>query len=248
MTTINKKENINFAICISTYKRKNGNTLFYLTRCLDSVLKQTYKNWKLYVYGDKYEDENEFNKILSQIPQDKLVKHNMNIDLERQSLTGHKLWATGGINTMNTMRQQALDDGFEWICHLDDDDFWHHERLSTINQMLNIFPEACFITNYSTWNGTLLPALKQYNIHYNNLPIHGGCCIHSTFIMNKRFLKDNRMKNIYEYKENEELEAGDWQTLENLKKYLINNPSEKILFIPSVLTFHPKEGESKEIK
>ena len=233
-----ESNDITFAICIATYKRKNGKTPMYLTRCLDSILKQTYKNWKLYVYGDKYEDEDEFNKLLSIVPTEKLVKHNMNIALERQSLTGHKLWATGGINTMNTMRQQALDDG----------DFWHHERLSTINQMLNIFPEACFITNYSTWNGTLLPALKQYNIHYNNLPIHGGCCIHSTFIMNKRFLKDNRMKNIYEYKENEELEAGDWQTLENLKKYLINNPSEKILFIPSVLTFHPKEGESKEIK
>jgi glycosyltransferase involved in cell wall biosynthesis len=237
---------ITFAICISTYQRKNGKTPGYLTRCLSSILQQTYKNWKLYVYGDNYEDEQEFNNILSIVPTEKLVKHNMEIALERQSsLSKKELWCIGGVNTMNTVRQKAIDDGYEWICHLDDDDFWNIYRLDILNESIKRFPDICFISNFSTWNGTIYPQYNNNYIFYNNIKINPGCCIHSTFVINKRILNKFKFKTVTDYKENEEIEAGDWQFLTYLKNYLDNNVNEKVLFIPILLTYHPQEGESK---
>ena len=55
-----------FSIVIATYQRKNGTTPFYLKRAIDSVFSQTYKNFKIIIIGDRYEDNDEFNKICSQ--------------------------------------------------------------------------------------------------------------------------------------------------------------------------------------
>jgi 3-oxoacyl-[acyl-carrier-protein] synthase-3 len=45
-----------FSIVIPTYQRKDGSTPFYLKRCLDSIFKQDYSNFKIFIIGDKYEN------------------------------------------------------------------------------------------------------------------------------------------------------------------------------------------------
>ncbi len=231
-----------FAVCIVTYQRKNGKSPFYLNRSVQSILNQTYDNWKLYVYGDKYEDEEEFNSILSIVPSEKLVKYNMDVALERENVKDRsQLWMIGGINTMNTVRQKAVDDGYKWICHLDDDDYWHPSRLQIINDSLQKVSDPCFIYNYSTHNGSMWPPVKVTEIRGNNLKPTPGYAIHSSFIFNKKLLNQFKMKTWPEdYKD-----SGDWQTLQFIDSFLKQNKDEYSLFIPQLLVYHPIEGESR---
>jgi glycosyltransferase involved in cell wall biosynthesis len=50
------------SIVIATYQRKDGSTPRLLTRALDSIFSQTYQNFKIYLIGDRYENNDEFNK------------------------------------------------------------------------------------------------------------------------------------------------------------------------------------------
>ena len=47
------------AISTSTYKRKDGGTPNLLKRALDSIFNQTHQDFKIFLIGDRYEDENE---------------------------------------------------------------------------------------------------------------------------------------------------------------------------------------------
>ena len=53
-----------FGIVISTYYRKDNTTKFYLTRALNSIFNRTYQNFKIYLIGDRYENEKEINEIV----------------------------------------------------------------------------------------------------------------------------------------------------------------------------------------
>ena len=52
-------------IVIATYQRKDGTTPFFLQKALDSIFSQTYQNFKIFLIGDKYEDNEEFVNIIS---------------------------------------------------------------------------------------------------------------------------------------------------------------------------------------
>jgi glycosyltransferase involved in cell wall biosynthesis len=49
-----------FAIVITTYKRSDGSTPFYLKRALSSILNQDYDQYKIFVNGDKNEEKEKF--------------------------------------------------------------------------------------------------------------------------------------------------------------------------------------------
>ena len=234
---------ITFAVSIATYQRKNGKTPGYLSRALNCVINQTYDKWVLYIYGDKYEDNSEFERLISVIPKDKLIYHNMEIALERENITNPQfMWGVGGCNTFNVMRQRIIDDGFEWICHLDDDDYWSPNRLQVLNENLKKFPDACFVYNYSTHGGRWWPPIPVHSCAYNNLPPKPGMAIHASQVYHRRLLSQFKFKTWPEQVE----VAGDWQFLQFLEKYLQDTPNEKTLFIPQLLTFHDQEGEARQ--
>ena len=47
---------IKFGVVISTYQRPDGKTPQYIKRAIESVLSQKHTNWKIYLIGDKYND------------------------------------------------------------------------------------------------------------------------------------------------------------------------------------------------
>lgn len=95
-----KKQDIAFGIRIVTYPR-NGRTKDILPKTLESVLNQTYKNWIIYLTGDDYLPDKEFESFASKIPQDKIKIKNIDVGTERKSFTGLKLWYCGGIKAIN---------------------------------------------------------------------------------------------------------------------------------------------------
>ena len=53
-------------ITIHTYQRGDGKTPILLSRALESIASQTYKNYQVIIVGDKYENENELFDLVSE--------------------------------------------------------------------------------------------------------------------------------------------------------------------------------------
>ena len=57
---------------------------------------------------------------------------NLEVAGESNHLGGDMLWNNGGVAALNDAIDRAVDDGYEWTVHLDDDDFWDSDHLANI--------------------------------------------------------------------------------------------------------------------
>ena len=125
------------SILIPTYMRKDGSTPKYLTRSLDSVFNQTHQDFKIYLIGDKYENEEEVKNILSKYDSEKIFFKNLDVAKERDSYTNKwAIWSYGGVNALNVGIDISLSEGNNYICHLDHDDYWENNHLELINKCI----------------------------------------------------------------------------------------------------------------
>jgi len=128
---------INFSIVITTYQRKDGNTPKYLKRALQSIFDQDYHLFKIYVIGDKYENNEEFESIFNEFPKDKIYFENLPIAHERDKYTDKTLvWKYAGCFANNYGINKSISDGYEYVCHLDHDDEWYPNHLSSLNDAI----------------------------------------------------------------------------------------------------------------
>jgi glycosyltransferase involved in cell wall biosynthesis len=88
-----------------------------LKRAIQHVFEQTYQDFRLFIVGDKYEDNDEFEGIIS------CFGHN-NICL----------WRSGGTNALNHAISLAKQEGITKMCHLDHDDYWLPDHLELIHK------------------------------------------------------------------------------------------------------------------
>jgi GT2 family glycosyltransferase len=147
------------AIKIATYKRVDGQTPFLLNRALESIKSQTYQNYKVYLIGDKYEDNDELLGLSTIIDSDKIYVENLPYAKEREKYTGLDLWCAGGVNANNYAIDKILSDGFSYICHLDHDDWWMSNHLEEIVNIIEL-------------NNSAFISTKSYYKNYDNiLPI-----------------------------------------------------------------------------
>jgi UDP-sugar transporter A1/2/3 len=132
-------------VAVATYRRPDGSTPPILERLWKMLQQQSYRNWKLYMTADHYDDETEW-KSLSFFDDSRVQMYNLPEPGERGKLTGTELWYNAGAIAMNNAIDRALGDGFEWIVHLDDDDGWDTDHLQNI--LDGIRTGATFVT---TW-------------------------------------------------------------------------------------------------
>jgi glycosyltransferase involved in cell wall biosynthesis len=172
------------AIVISTYKREDGKSPFYLNRALDSIKKQTYQNFKIFLIGDKYENPKEIEEIINNLNLNSLYFENLPFAKEREKYTGNQLWSYGGVNAINHGIRKSLNEGFELICHLDHDDWWENNHLELINECINLTNSdwICTKSTYTNPNN-VLPKMFNNELHINFLPRFAGL-IHSSVCMN----------------------------------------------------------------
>ena len=66
-------------VTIHTYQRADGQTPRLLLRAIQSVVNQSYQNYKIFIVGDKYEDNQEFEDIINGFIEisDKIVYENL---------------------------------------------------------------------------------------------------------------------------------------------------------------------------
>jgi glycosyltransferase involved in cell wall biosynthesis len=233
-------------ICMATFQRKNGKSPEYLTKSLKSILAQTSNNWHIYLVGDKYEDNNEFNILASLVPSDKITAINLPVALERENLTGENLWMQGGANALNTANRLALDDNCDYILHLDDDDSFHPKKIQILNYILTIFKDPIFLFHLSTHaDKSVLPreAISNTSIEKNIVPVSPANIIHSSFCIHKSILNNFKYSSYISGKT--DYIPGDMEFINYLNKSL-EDTSKYTIFIPLLLSYHDMEGETKK--
>ncbi len=123
------------AVVTATFQRQDGTTPKILKRALDSLNVQAHQDWKLFLIGDAYPDQDEFNSYKGYLPKDKIYIENLPISVERERYPepSHKRWCVSGITPVNVGIERALKEGYDYVALLDHDDIWYPDHLQLIN-------------------------------------------------------------------------------------------------------------------
>jgi predicted O-methyltransferase YrrM len=205
-------------------------------------------NWHIYLVGDKYEDNYEFEEMAKTIPSNKITYINLPIAPERETLKGDNLHAVGGVNSFNYAHKLALDDKCDYLLHLDDDDSWSPKKIQVLNYVAKQFNNPEFMFHYSTYiNKGALPREQVNEIHINNLLPEPANCIHSSYCAHKSLMSGFQYSSkpmgytpegVLKY-----YVAGDIQFLWHFNNYFkLNNGA--CVFIPFLLSAHDTELEA----
>jgi glycosyltransferase involved in cell wall biosynthesis len=234
---------IKFIIIMATYNRKNGKTLEYLNKSLESIINQHYKNWDLIVVGDKYEPFNELENIINIFKNkttNKIILLNNQV-VERDHITDkNKLWYCAGANSMNMGLKYARDNNYKYYCHLDDDDYWSKEHLSVLMEAYK-YTNCIFANTKSTYNSSYLPN-EDMEIYENNRLPYGEGVIHSSFSFRIDIMPFN-----YDTSHNDDEIKGpaDALMLNKIRKFLDENKKYSAIYVSKLTCYHDFEGLAK---
>ena len=217
-----------FAIIISTYKRDDGNTPFLLKRCLNSISNQLHDDYKIFLIGDRYENNEEFIEICNTFEnKDKIYFENLNIASERDVFNNKlNIWKFGGVNAVNHAIDISKNEGFNYIVRIDHDDFWENNHLKSINDCIELTNSA-FVCTKSKYYGEVLPSPPSHEKYIEFKPSPGNL-VHSSicFDLNQLPLKYRTLGDIkcgvYAADGCLYLEIAELVEKNNLKSILIN--------------------------
>jgi glycosyltransferase involved in cell wall biosynthesis len=232
-----------FSIVISTYQRGDGSTPFFLKRAIDSVFAQDYQDFKIFVFGDRYEDDNEFNQILSSYDKDKIYYENLPVAFERDRYTDKWLvWKYGGTTTYNYGIEKVIGMGYNYICHLDHDDTWETNHLSTLKNAIDRTGALWLCTKSLYINNIIFPIYQGTEELVEYYPKPEGL-IHSSVCVNFKEIP-LRYRNVYEETGVSGL-PGDADMWLRMTEYLktINKPG---CLINKITCKHLEEGYARK--
>ena len=124
------------AIVTPTYRKKDGKTKLHLTATLESVFNQTHTDYKVFLVGDNYDNREEFIELSKILDLSKIWAYNLPYAKERSKYSGRQLWVSGGVHASNVGIDQALKEGYDYVCHLDHDDIWTSNHLELISNAI----------------------------------------------------------------------------------------------------------------
>ena len=160
----------------------NYNKAKYLNQCLDSILSQTYKNWKIYLVDDNSHDDST-----------KIFKKYENID----NINFFLLRENKG---PAFCRNYAIDkSSSEFIAFMDSDDFWPKDKLKKqINEMLKNDYNFTF-TDYNFFLNDNEEKIKTVKmplfLDYKNFILKSSMST-SSIIISRNSLGNVRFKNV----------------------------------------------------
>lgn len=145
-------------VAVATYRRIDGTTLTKLEKLWRMLQNQTYKNWKVYITGDHYNNITEW-QSLSFFNSSRASLFDLSEPGERGKLEGGDLWHNAGATAMNNAIERILAEGNQWVVHLDDDDVWDVDHLQ--NVVDGIHTGATFVMTECQYKHGSLPNSKQ---------------------------------------------------------------------------------------
>ena len=212
-----------FSIVIPTYNQSN-----FLKKALQSVYSQTFKNFEVIVVDNNSNDKTHqvaksFKKVIYKKINNRGViakSRNLGIKLSKGS----------------------------WIAFLDSDDFWEKNKLNEVNKKIkkNNFDVVC----HSEWSINLNSKEKKISTYgpytenfYKKILIYGNRNSTSASVVNKKFLKKNKLK----FNENKSfITAEDYNFFLDIAKlkgifYYINKPLGYHVFHKKSMSFDIKK-------
>jgi glycosyltransferase involved in cell wall biosynthesis len=231
-----------FAIIIPTYQRADGRSPMLVNRALQSILQQSYKNFKVYLIGDRYENKKEFANFGLGFNKENFYSINLPEPGERTRYENNKrlLWLYGGIAASNYGINLALQEGLTYICRLDHDDYWKSGHLKLFNDLINKNNADWMCTRAVNLN-RILPTTKETKKYISFLPHRGGL-IQSATCINQRTIP--LLSRDY-FKETGKVGIpGDADLWERMAAYIKKNKLKSFL-INEVSCIHDEEGYSK---
>lgn len=244
---LKKKNNTKIAVKIATYQRPDGLSPVYLKRALNSIKNQTFKDYKVFLIGDRYENNDEFIEIAeSIIDSDKIYYENLPFAEERDRYIDNKwaIWSYGGVNASNHVIDISLSQGYEYICHLDHDDTWEPDHLSSISNIITKTSSPFIFTKskYGLYGLSVLPDITssedviEIKPYYATL-IHSSVCINFKKIP-LRYRDIFKETGIVGYPSDGDLwnRISEWITVNNMKSYFINK----------ITCIHDEEGYERK--
>lgn len=235
-----------FAVTIATYRRRDGKTPFLLKRALDSVFNQTHQDFRVFIVGDDYDDIDELNTIVSEYPKEKIYLVNLPESHERLKYNGDNpnprlMWCNGGRTPMNIGIELALHNGYDWVAHLDHDDFWEKNHLEYINNVVTQYGDECiWVTSKSTWGpDRVLPEVETngWDVVYH-LP-KGYNVIHSATAMSMKRIP-LRYRDVWEEEGRDVPSDADFW--DRLRTFILDNGYTGT-YINALTCRHDSEGE-----
>jgi glycosyltransferase involved in cell wall biosynthesis len=227
-------------IVIPTYQKIDGTTPSLLARALKSIQRQTHTDYKVFLIGDKYENDNEFVQLATRIiDTDKIYYENLVTAVEREKypVGSHQLWCAGGVNATNWGIEKSTSEDINCICHLDHDDYWEPNHLEIINKVLEE-RDAAFVYTCSTHvNNKILPRVTLDDSISISLPkqsalIHSSVCMDFNKIPIRYRDNFSEIGNPYPADADMWIRVNEYISNKNLNSFLIhsltcNHPTEK---------------------
>jgi len=223
-----------FYVVIATYYRKNGKSKFFVTRALEALKNQIYKNFKIILIGDKYTNESEFFEY--SIIDSRIILHNMEKPGERDTYFGSQLWYNAGVTAMNRGIKEIENSNGEWYVHLDDDDYYTNDHLQILaDNIMQSHANFLFTqSQYRDINEKFPYSEILYPIDDNNL-LAGGKLIHSAICFNIKEL-------------NSRYTIGDYPADGRIYDHLKLEKNLRVRFIPCITVYHLSEHNSEEFE
>jgi hypothetical protein len=235
-------------ICVimPTYFRKNGSTKYLLSRALRNLEAQTYKNFKLFLIGDHYDNNNEFEEICKSYKKDIFYKNNEEhyrcYNFSNKSI----YWTIGGALALKMGIEKAIEEKFNYYLHLDDDDEWRDIHIQVVVEYIKKFPLASFILTKAKYTNSFLPETNQTKIFYNNYIPKGEDSVHASHVyklpllgnvvldvINKNHILATKINNKERGFEGITIPPTDATILDNINSMVVTNKI-KSLYIPII--------------
>jgi glycosyltransferase involved in cell wall biosynthesis len=175
-------------ITLHTYQRADGQTPHLLSRTIQSIVNQSYQNFKIFIVGDKYEDNQEFEDVINGFVEiaDKIFYENLHFAHERDKYLGvnnSALWNCGGANALNHANNLAKAHGITKVCHIDHDDIWLPNHLELIAKAIVEKNNPAFIHTLSQYiHNPVFPQMVVDGQVIEHYPAY-CCLIHSSVYM-----------------------------------------------------------------
>lgn len=181
---------LKLAVLIRTYKRKNGLSKGYLKRAFKSLENQTYKNIKLFVIGDDYSDNEEFEDICKTYNGDIYYYNNPESFRTYNFKVKENYWSIGGSKATMYGINKIIKENYNYYFHLDDDDSWKPNHVEIVVKYINRFPKVDVLYSRSVYLDGYMPYYHEpeENVTYNNFPLKPAHSVHSTHVYNVKTL------------------------------------------------------------
>ena len=269
-------KDIKFGIIMATYdigssrvnktRAKHMDTPNVLGDALKSIKGQKFKNWKLYITADKYDDDKEIVSIMKEhIPDSQIEYKNRSTPGERDNKkwTTKQIRFTAGCAAANDCLNMAKKDGCDYIVKLDHDDKWAPNHLELLAKAYSQFPDLGFVFTRSKKKVTahntkktvfMQPQKDGIEMDLNNKGYGDNDTAHSATSWRPSITGDLRYRNPDEQKNTAPklkgapsnsggILPGDWDMFKRVMKN-VRDKGKNYMYIPKITSFYRnREGK-----